>query len=685
MLQHDFGHVALLTVALIAVVGVTPIDSPAGQRPVRVVAASAPSMPVIRTGTSAQQNLQREVFGFALSSSLSDPTVGYPSWNFSLLSTVAYFGLHIGDDGWVVADSGWTVWNSAALTGLVSTAHASGTRVVVSMVLQDFSAGTPHMCSGLANYGNTVAAAVSQAQAKGVDGVNLDFEGLNGSCGTSDSAWARHMFSNLAATMRRQLPTGMYLSVDTYASSAGDPLGFFDIPTLGQFVDSFFVMAYDLEYSNYRRPPTSCSSFCLGPTSPLGGYYYNDGAVVANYKAVVSPSQVILGVPYYGRKACVGSAVPNAYPTGGVVADSYLDAVGEATAAGVQAGSYVSHRDANDPAGQERWDTWYNTDLGCTRELYWDDTDSLGLKYDLVNTSGVRGVGIWNLNYGGGAQELWNLVQTKFGTGWGSIGGPTTSDSGAASWGTTRLDVFARSSSNGLIHNAWDGTQWLGWEVLDGYLTASPDAVSPAANRVDIFTRAGDNAVWHKYWNGTAWQPWERLGGNVGSGPAVASWGASRLDVFVVGVDNAMYHKYWDGTAWHGWESLGGYVASDPAAVSWGQNRLDVFVRGTDNRLYHKAWDIAGWHAWESLGGDLVSNPAAASCASGRLDVFAVGSDRSLWRRAWNGSAWTPWVRVGGYWTGGPSAVCRPGMTVEEVFERGSDQAVWHKTVPATV
>ena len=35
--------------------------------------------------------LFREVFGFALASSLSDPTLGYPTWNFSLLSTVAFF------------------------------------------------------------------------------------------------------------------------------------------------------------------------------------------------------------------------------------------------------------------------------------------------------------------------------------------------------------------------------------------------------------------------------------------------------------------------------------------------------------------------------------------------------------------------------------------------------------------
>src|SRR5258708_9361076 len=37
----------------------------------------------------------REIFGFGLASSLADPTVGYPSWNFSLLSTVASFGFPV--------------------------------------------------------------------------------------------------------------------------------------------------------------------------------------------------------------------------------------------------------------------------------------------------------------------------------------------------------------------------------------------------------------------------------------------------------------------------------------------------------------------------------------------------------------------------------------------------------------
>jgi spore germination protein YaaH len=368
--------------------------------------------PAISQASQAASSPQREVFGFALASSLADPTVGYPSWNFSLLSTVAFFGLHFNDDGTIASDSGLTEWNSADLTNLISTAHAHGTKVVLTIIKQDFVAGTPDMCAALANRATVVSQTVAQVSAKGVDGVNIDFEGLAGTCANNGPP-ARAMMTDLANQLRTALPSS-YMSVDTYASSAADPAGFFDVAGLNPYVDSFFVMAYDLEYSNYPRPPTSCTGFCLGPTSPLTAYYYNDTTTASQYSSVVGASKVILGVPYYGRKSCVSAATPNATPTGTVTADTYLNASTETSSSDVQPGTYATHRDANDPSGQERWDTWYNTTLKCTRELYWDDTVSLGLKYDLVNTDGLRGVGIWNLNYGGGAPELWNDLAGHF-------------------------------------------------------------------------------------------------------------------------------------------------------------------------------------------------------------------------------------------------------------------------------
>ena len=344
--------------------------------------------------------------------------------------------------------------------------------------------------------------------------------------------------TDLLRQLRNAPPAGpRYLSVDTYASSAADPSGFFDVPGLNGSVDSFFVMAYDAEYSNYGYPPTSCSSFCLGPTAPLTSYHYNDTTDMAQYVAAVPASKVILGVPYYGRKACVASTAPNQVPTAPVSAELYLNAIGESTAAGVQPGSYVGHRDGNDPPGQERWDTWTSTTLNCTREMYWDDTTSLGLKYDLVNNDNLRGVGIWNLNFGGGAPELWNLLMAKFTTTtpWQSLGGVTTSSPAVSSWDSSRADAFVRGQDNGIWH-AWSyGTQWTGWYSIGGQMTSAPAAVSWGPNRIDIFARGADDGLWHKWWDGSKGTDWEGLGGTLTSGPPVASWGCGRLAVVAAG------------------------------------------------------------------------------------------------------------------------------------------------------
>src|SRR5205085_1499305 len=157
----------------------------------------------------------QEVFGFALASSLSDPTLGYPSWNFNQLSTVAFFGLHVNTDGTFANASGMSVWNSSQLTGLRSTAHSHGVRVVLTIIEQ------------------------------------------------------------------------AYNSIDTYSGSAGDNGGFFNIPALNPYVDSFMVITYDMEYSNYSSAPSHCPAFCLGPTAPLTTYLYNDTRAVNEYTAAL--------------------------------------------------------------------------------------------------------------------------------------------------------------------------------------------------------------------------------------------------------------------------------------------------------------------------------------------------------------------------------------------------------------
>ncbi len=373
--------------------------------------------------------LYREVFGFAFAQSIGDPTVGWPSWNMGLLSTVAYFGVHVDWTGALVNDSGLTIWDdpNGPLPGLINAAHSAGTKVVFTIIMGDSTPDQRNICSALDRWQTTVQSTVAEVTSKGVDGVNIDYEGSNVTCNDPGfpQVSSQSLFTSFVAHMRSALPSGSYLSVDTYSGSAGyrngsTYLGFFDIGALANYVDSFFVMAYDMEYENAFQPPLNCTVYCLGPTAPLTTYYWNDTRASNEYSAVVAPSKVIMGIPYYGRKECVSgytpsNAPPNALRAAGTgwVAEGYLDA---STENGFSLNSdYHTHREVHDTQGNTEWDTWTSSQAGCTREMYYDDVTSLGNKYDLVINNHLRGIGIFALSYGGGAPELWSLINLKFG------------------------------------------------------------------------------------------------------------------------------------------------------------------------------------------------------------------------------------------------------------------------------
>src|SRR5438874_3376891 len=398
-------------------------DAPAAYTPIRAsLRGSAP----LTAGSVPP--LQREIFGFAFgNSSLGDSTYGYPGWSFNLLTTIAYFGLTIDWDGTIIqSGSGWTTWNSTTLTNMIAMAHSYNDRVILSVNLHNFTTDpSSTMCAALhpTHRAVTVSQIVAQIQRVNADGVNIDYEGDNTTCAyqvgtTQYGPDLQYEVTRLAAEFRAQLPSPYYIAVDTYSGSAGDNSGFFNIPALAPYVNSFFVMTYDMEYYNWAHAPLNCSSFCLGPTSPLTTYYYNDTDMMGQYVAAVGPSKVILGVPYYGRKDCVAgvtpdSAPPMAYPVSGSVAsDGYLDA---STENGYSLNSdYHARREVYDTAGNERRDSWWSSDKNCTREMYFDDVDSIGRKYNLVNQDNLRGAGIFALQYGGNAPELWDAIGTHF-------------------------------------------------------------------------------------------------------------------------------------------------------------------------------------------------------------------------------------------------------------------------------
>ncbi|HET6212482.1 MAG TPA: hypothetical protein VFE14_06370, partial [Micromonosporaceae bacterium] len=246
-----------------------------------------------------------------------------------------------------------------------------------------------------------------------------------------------------------------------------------------------------------------------------------------------------------------------------------------------------------------------------------------------------------------------------------------------ASWGTNRLDLFAKGTDGTLKHKFYNG-RWSAWESLGGAITSGPAAVSWGPGRLDVFARGTDGSVQHKAYSNGTWSAWGNLGGVAVGEPAVASWASGRLDVFVRGGTNALYHKFYSNGWSASWENLGGVLTSPPTAASWASGRLDVFARGGSNALYHKWYACCGngWAAWENLGGALTSGPAVFSWQSGHLDVYARVANNAVSHK-WYTGGWSGWTNLGGTMATAP-AVTHWGTSRVDLFARATDGTLQH-------
>jgi Glycosyl hydrolases family 18 len=333
-----------------------PVGPPAEQPPIALAYRfSAPVRP-------------HELFGFAPYWTLS----GAAGFAVRDLTTVAYFGVDVASDGSLIqSGSGWQGYRSQALVDLIDRAHAAGTRVVLTA--KTFDGPTLDALSSNPAAADKLAGQLTVAIGqKRMDGANLDFEGLH----SADRAgFAR--FATRVSQLLHQADSHWQVTVDTYASSALDTTGFFDVPALAAAVDGLFVMAYDM---NRTSAPS--------PVAPLTGTAWNDTLAVSSYVAAAPAAKVLLGVPFYGYD----------WPTTG--ADLGSAATGPPSAVGygqVAAGGHTGHWDA---AAQVPW-TAYQDGAGHWHQVYYDDPPSLALKVQLADREGLGGLGIWALGMDG--------------------------------------------------------------------------------------------------------------------------------------------------------------------------------------------------------------------------------------------------------------------------------------------
>jgi len=124
------------------------------------------------------------------------------------------------------------------------------------------------------------------------------------------------------------------------------------------------------------------------------------------------------------------------------------------------------------------------------------------------------------------------------------------------------------------------------------------------------------------------------------------------------------------------------YVSFRPTASGARTGAVTVTDNAADNPQSASLTGI-GVSQWESLGGILSSGPDASSWSSSREDVFIRGQDNALWHRSFDGTNWSGWQSLGGIITADPGAVSW-GPNRIDVLIRGQDRQLWHRFFDGT-
>ena len=334
---------------------------------------------------------QNEVIPKAKSAKSTSMIFGYlPDWGYpytksylryDILTHIAVFDFQIDSIGTIVNPLNWP-W-----TDVISLSHQNDVKVILCAT--NFSAASIHALMTKAAYKqNFFANLKTIILANNLDGVNIDFEGLN----TEDQGSALNTFmSDLSIYLKAIKP-----AAEISFAGPGITSTYYDLTGLANACDYIFIMAYSY-YGGWSTTTGACA--------PLTGGYYNvTNTVNEQYGVITSaqPQKLILGLPYYGLQWNTSTNLEHGAVRKFITYTVYADDIVNAKTAGIK---WCADQQAS----------WYvtNADTGYTQTWFDSDT-SLGLKFALAKSKNFGGVGIWALGYDRDKVELWNKLYQMF-------------------------------------------------------------------------------------------------------------------------------------------------------------------------------------------------------------------------------------------------------------------------------
>lgn len=244
---------------------------------------------------------------------------------------------------------------------------------------------------------NTIASRLKEASASGV---NVDFEPLG-----STPPSLRNNFTLFIKELKSRTST-IYdlpptISISIYPSAASR-LRIWDLTALNEYTDAFVVMTYD-----YTLP----GSDITGPNSPLRGagqLFEHD--IIKNLAEITThiPSRkILLGIPFYGYEWDVDSS------------EKYAITDSRASVASIERIEDM----IQEKTLELLWDRNSLTPYAVRREdgeivsqIYYENSDSIRLKLELVKQAELGGIAIWALGYEGEntalGNSIWQVINT---------------------------------------------------------------------------------------------------------------------------------------------------------------------------------------------------------------------------------------------------------------------------------
>lgn len=405
--------------------------------------ANVPYMPAAQVAKAGNTILTHKVMGYHPYWRSDDNIAAY---RFDLLTHVVYFSAGVDPaTGEITTTRDWLT------TPLVAAAHNAGCKV--HLCVTNFGTGNNlNLLQNPEARDTLIAQLIRLVQARGGDGINLDFESMPGA--------ARDDLVTFCRDLDERLETAIPGAEISSAMPAVDWNNAWDVAELAKYIDLFFLMCYDYYWSGSAN---------AGPVSPIIGSSYNVTRTVDWYLTEGVPKeQILMGVPYYGFDWPVVSDQPNA-----------------ATEAKATAYIYTSVQN-----GLKQYDRlwsakflnpWYKYQTASYWHQTWfDDVESLGYKYDLALDREIGGIGMWALSYDNGHDELWQLIEEKFTA-------PLATDEPGAVTGLHLGDIWPNPAGNGPLYAAYTTglqpeapyyrvTDYLGRSVLDGRLQSPSTA-----------------------------------------------------------------------------------------------------------------------------------------------------------------------------------------------------------------